>query len=40
MKNIIDEHSKDLRAMKRVFETAENEVGVNMASLDTDVLSY
>jgi WXG100 family type VII secretion target len=40
MKRIIDEHSKDLRAMKRVFDRAENDVAVKAASLDTDVLHY
>jgi WXG100 family type VII secretion target len=40
MKRIIDEHSKDLRAMKRVFDRAENDVAVKAASLDTDVLNY
>lgn len=40
MKRIIDEHSKDLRAMKKVFENAENEVAVNVAGLNTDVLNY
>ena len=40
MKRIIDEHSKDLRAMKRVFEKAENDVAVNVAGLNTDVLNY
>ncbi|MBQ6986708.1 MAG: WXG100 family type VII secretion target, partial [Oscillibacter sp.] len=40
MKRIIDEHSKDLRAMKRVFEQAEDQVAVNVAGLNTDVLNY
>ena len=40
MKRIIDEHSKDLRAMKIVFEQAEDNVAVNVAGLNTDVLTY
>ena len=40
MKRIIDEHSKDLRKMKIVFERAENDVAVKAASVSTDVLSH
>ena len=40
IKRIIDEHAKDLRAMKKVFEQAEDTAGVQAASLNTDVLHY
>ena len=40
MDRIINEHVLDLRAIEKVFETTENEVGVRNASLNADVLSY
>ena len=40
MKRIIDEHSRDLRAMRKVFEKAENDVAVQAAGLNADVLNY
>jgi WXG100 family type VII secretion target len=40
MKRIIDEHAKDLRAIKHVFEQTEDRVATNVASLETDVLNY
>ncbi len=40
MKRIIDEHSKDLRAIEKVYKTAEENVGRQAAQLNPDVLSY
>ena len=40
MKRIIDEHSKDLRAIAKVYTQTEDTVGRQAASLNTDVLHY
>lgn len=40
MKRIINEHVNDLREIKKIFETTEDNAAVKAASLETDVLSY
>ena len=40
IEKIINEHVNDLRAAKKVFEQAEENVGVQANNLNADVLSY
>lgn len=40
MKNIIEEHSKDLRAIEREYKNAESNASQKSIALDNDVLSY
>ena len=40
MKNIIEEHSKDLRAIEAEYKKAESNAAQKVMPLDTDVLSY